>query len=109
MLSVSPCAVATLPPCHLDPLHPVIRYGSFTRQSGEIIPRFYCKACQRKFIGQERHAGSWYPARRVVEALTLYYNGQSFGNVKSTFFDLYSERISKETLWNWVMDFSRIG
>jgi len=98
-----------IPPCPSDESHTVVRFGTRERADGQVTQLFWCKQCERKFRAGEFYDGGRYPIRRIVETLTHYYNGQSYGNVAQTFNDLNREHISKKTLWQWVLGFSQLG
>jgi len=73
---------------------------------------FFCKDCRKRIPSLDPHHRLWYPFERVVESLTFYYNGQSFGNIMQTFDDLHREngrRITKPTIWRWVLNYSPLG
>ncbi|MGD0092065.1 MAG: DDE-type integrase/transposase/recombinase [Planctomycetota bacterium] len=94
--------------CSVNPSHNVIRYGKSPR--GEQF--FFCKDCGKRLADADPTHRMWYDFERVIEALTFYYNGQSFGNIMQTFDDLHREtgrRITKPTIWRWVLQYSPFG
>jgi len=90
--------------CPYDNSPDVVRYG---HQAG--LQMWLCKKCGRKFRGGGPVLyGMRYGTHRIGEALTLYYNGMSYRNVRNTFDDLTGQAIAKKTLWKWVIRFSAL-
>ncbi len=73
-------------------------------QNGEQY--YLCNSCGHRSTGKYTYPRQRYDKDTIVEAMTYYYNGMSYRNVSNTFDDLGTGKISKSTIWEWVMKYT---
>ncbi len=73
-------------------------------QNGEQY--YLCKKCGHRATGKDTYPHQRYDRDTIIQAMTYYYNGMSYGAVKNTFDDLEQLSISKATLWSWIMKYT---
>ena len=70
---------------------------------------YICKACGRKFSEIDTFPDMKFPKELIIKALTYYYNGMSLNNVSHTFNDTSNVYVSKPTIWNWIIKYSKLA
>ena len=69
---------------------------------------YICKKCGAKSSETEAFTKMKKPKENIVKALTYYYNGMSYKNIKHTFNDIYKINPSKSTIYRWLMKYSKM-
>jgi len=73
------------------------------------IQNYICKSCGRKFSEIDTFPNMKFPKELIVKAITYYYNGMSLKNICQTFDDIDKIYVSKVTIWNWVIKYSKMA
>ena len=81
-----------------------MRYGDY---SG--VRRYLCRSCGRKMADNRAWPGMRVPPEVIGTALTLFYEGFSFGNISRQIWRLFKIEPSKSTLYGWLMHCSRVA
>ena len=71
------------------------------------VQYYLCKNCRHRSTGIETFPHHRYSKDTITRALTYYYNGMSYKGVVNSFDDLDNIRLSKSTIWDWVIKFTR--
>jgi putative transposase len=82
----------------------VIKYGSYKN-----VPRYFCKACQRKFVSNDTIPKMQYSTSKIADALNMYYEGMSLGKIRRNFIQQHNDYISDVTFLKWVRRFSKLA
>lgn len=69
---------------------------------------YLCNKCGHRATGKDTFPKQKYDKRTIVEAMTYYYNGMSYGGIKNTFDDLGIAKVSTSTLWEWIMKYTNL-
>lgn len=75
-------------------------------QNGEQY--YLCNNCNHRATGKDTYPRQKYDKNTIKEAMTYYYNGMSYQGVRNTFDDLGVGKISKSTLWEWIMKYTNL-
>ena len=82
----------------------VIRYGSFKN-----IQRWWCKACQRKFAGNDALPGMKVADCQIGLAVGAYYDGLPIIGITREIFKKFGIFVSGSSVYKWVNKYSRMA
>jgi putative transposase len=82
----------------------VVRYGSY-----KGVPRYWCKACKRKFKADDTLFHMKTPANQVSSALSMYYEGMSINAIRRYLKQEYSNYPSSATIYEWIDKYTQIA
>ena len=81
-----------------------IRREGKRRKKLELVQIWYCRACDRTFSPQLAK-GKTYPLKIIVEALQLYYRGETRAQTSMQIQERFGVRIPARTLSTWLAEF----
>jgi len=87
--------------CHSDQ---VIKYGAY-----KGIPRFFCKACNRKFVSTDTIPKMQTPTKVIADSLNMHYEGMSLAEIRRNFIQQDGNHVSKVTPYNWEQRFTELA
>ena len=73
------------------------------------VQNYICKTCGKKSSEMDTYPRMKFPKELIVKALTYYYNGMSLKNISQTFDDLSGVYVSRPTIWNWIIKYSKVA
>jgi transposase-like protein len=82
----------------------VIKYGSY-----KDVPRFYCRACNRKFVSTDTIPKMQTPTKVIADSLNMHYEGMSYAEIRRNFIQQDSNYVSKVTPYNWEKRFTDLA
>jgi putative transposase len=82
----------------------VVRYGSY-----KGIPRYWCKACRRKFKADDTLFHMKTPANQVSSALSMYYEGMSINAIRRHLQQEYGNCPSSATIYEWIDKYTQVA
>lgn len=72
------------------------------------VQYYWCKACERKFAGNQALPGMRVPPDRIATALSLFYEGLSLQEIGRSVAQIYSDsQPSTSTVYEWVSRFTQ--
>ena len=71
-------------------------------------PKYLCKACNHQFLDNGCLPKMKFKHEVVAQALTWYFDGLSLFKVKRAIEETYGIHVSKLTIYNWVLRFSKL-
>jgi len=80
----------------------IIRFGTY-----EGAQRYYCKDCERKFTGADTLSKMQFTIDRVGAAVSMYYEGLSFNEIKRMLKQIYHCDVSDYGIYGWVERFTK--
>jgi putative transposase len=86
----------------------IIRYGRRYNKSG-TIDRYLCKTCGRRFTGKEGFQGRRSDPEKIALALDLYFRGMSLRQIAEHFHQVFSLKISHQTIYRWIVHYSKLA
>ncbi|XUX00555.1 MAG: DDE-type integrase/transposase/recombinase [Dehalogenimonas sp.] len=75
----------------------VVKWGAY-----KTVPRFYCKACNRKYKADGSLFHMKVPADHISSALNQYYTGMSIGDIALILKQEHDYLPSKRTIYRWI-------
>lgn len=82
----------------------VIKYGSY-----KGIPRYFCRACNRKFVSTDTIPKMQNPTKVIADSLNMHYEGMSLNEIRRNFIQQDGNYVSKVTPYNWEKRFSLLA
>jgi transposase-like protein len=82
----------------------VIKFGSY-----KGTPRYYCKACKRKFKADADNFHMKVPADYVSSALSMYYSGMSVNDICTTLKQEHNYNPSNSVVYKWIEKYTPIA
>ncbi len=82
----------------------VIKFGSY-----KGVPRFYCKACKRKFKGDSDSFHMKVPADYVSSALSMYYSGMSVNDIRTNLKQEHDYYPPKSSVYQWIEKYTKLA
>lgn len=73
------------------------------------VQYYWCKACKRKFAGNNALPGMRMPPDRIASAVNLFYEGLSLDEIRRTIEHDYGVKPSDSTVYEWVMRFTDVA
>lgn len=72
------------------------------------VQNYWCKACQRKFAGNQALPGMRFPPDRIATTLSLFYEGLSLQEIGRSVAQIYNDvQPSDSTIYEWVARFTQ--
>ncbi len=71
------------------------------------VQSYWCKACKRKFAGNEALPGMRTPPDQIAAAVSMFYEGLSLTEIQRELNQIYSYRPSDSTVYEWVVRFTK--
>lgn len=84
-----------------------IRREGKRRKKLELVQLWYCRACDRTFSPQIAK-GKTYPLKVILEALQLYYRGETRAQTSTQIQERFGIRIPARTLSTWLAEFRNL-
>jgi len=84
-----------------------IRREGKRRKKLEVVQLWYCRACDRTFSPQLAK-GKTYPLKVILEALQLYYRGETRAQTSTEIQERFGVRIPARTLSTWLAEFRNL-
>ena len=82
----------------------VIKFGSY-----KGVPRFYCKACRRKFKADNSLFHMKTRADYILNALSMHYSGMSVNDICTNLKQQYGYFPSKSVVYYWIDEYMPTG
>lgn len=82
----------------------VVKFGTY-----KGVQRYYCKACKRKFKGDDSLFHMRVPAEYISTALSMYYSGSSISDIRNTLKQEYGYYPSKHIVFEWVDKYTALA
>jgi len=82
----------------------VVKYGSY-----KGVQRYWCKACQRKFKGDDALFHMKVSPEHISTALSMYYSGSSISDIRNHLKQEHGYYPSKHVVFEWVDKFTSIA
>lgn len=82
----------------------VVKYGSY-----KGVPRYFCKACNRKFKGDDSLFHMKAAPEHISIALSMYYTGSSIDDIRDLLNQEYGYYPSKHVVFNWVDKYTSLA
>ena len=79
----------------------VVKYGSY-----KGVQRYWCKACERKFKGDDTLPGMKVSPEFISSALDMYYTGMSINDICEHFRNARGYHPSKSVVFGWIEKFT---
>lgn len=104
-LPMPPVYQEILPPkCKFCGGEAVVKYGSY-----KGIQRYWCKTCRRKFADNSALPGRRVPPEQVGAAVSMFYKGLSYQDIRQQMGQQYGLYPSKSTVYEWVTLYSKLA
>jgi putative transposase len=100
-----PSAIPECPKCRSED---VTSYGR-RQNKAEIVPRYMCKACGRRFTGREGFLRRRADPEKIALALDLYFRGLSLRKITDHFDQVHGLKISPSTVYEWIKRYSSMA
>ncbi|MBI4199861.1 MAG: IS6 family transposase [Chloroflexi bacterium] len=82
----------------------MVKYGSY-----KGVQRYWCKTCRRKFADNDALPGRRVPPEQVGAAVSMFYKGLSYQDIRQQMGQQYGFSPSKSTVYEWVTLYSRLA
>lgn len=82
----------------------LVRYGRYRG-----VQRYLCRDCGRKGADNDALPNMKVPPKVIGTALSMYYEGMSFGAIGRQLWQLFHIKPSKSTLYGWVVKYSKVA
>ncbi len=82
----------------------VVKYGSY-----KGVQRYYCKACKRKFKGDDSLFHMKVSSDYISTALSMYYSGSSISDIRNHLKQEHGYYPSKHVVFEWVDKFTSLA
>lgn len=82
----------------------VVKFGSY-----KGVPRYWCKACKRKFKGDSSPFHMRVPPDYISTALSMYYSGSSITDIRNHLKQEHGYYPSKHIVFEWVDKYTSIA
>ncbi|MDD5038700.1 MAG: DDE-type integrase/transposase/recombinase [Dehalococcoidales bacterium] len=82
----------------------VVKFGSY-----KGVPRYFCKACNRKFKGDDSLFHMKAAPEHISMALSMYYTGSSIDDIRDFLKQEFDYYPSKNVVFNWVDKYTSIA
>ncbi len=82
----------------------IVKFGSY-----KGVPRYWCKACKRKFKADEDVFHMKVPAEYVNRAVGEYYAGLSINDIRNLLKQDYGYYPSKSVVWKWIIKYTDLA
>ncbi len=80
----------------------VVKFGTYKN-----IQRYWCKTCRRKFADNQAMPNRRVPPEQVGAAISMFFKGLSYEDVRQEMKNVYGFSPSKSTLYKWVTQYSK--
>lgn len=94
-------------------LNPICKYcqSPSVIKWGQVngIPRFFCKACQRKFVSPDTIPMMQTPTKVIADCLNMYYEGMSLNDIRRNLIQQDQNFVSTGSIYNWVCRFTDLA
>lgn len=80
----------------------IVRYGYYMS-----IQRWFCKACNRKFVQNDAPPKMRTPAVQIASALSMFYEGMSLNTIRRHLEQAFHNFPSDSTVYDWVIRFTK--
>jgi len=75
----------------------VVKFGGY-----KGVPRFYCKACKRKFKADDDNFHGKIPSNYVSSALSMYYTGMAVNDIRTNLKQEHGYYPSQSVIYKWI-------
>ena len=96
------------PKCENCQSSDIIHYGKRHNKSG-TISRYLCKSCGHRFTGRDGFQRRRAEPEKIALALDLYFRGMSLRQIVEHFNQVYSLKISHQTVYRWLVHYSKLA
>jgi putative transposase len=79
----------------------VVRFGKL-----DGVQRYWCKACKRKFIPDDRLFRMKTPANQVSSALSMFYEGMSINAIRRHLLQEHQNFPSSKSVYEWIQKYT---
>jgi len=86
----------------------VIENGKRHNKSG-VITRYLCKTCGFRFTGKDGFQRRRSEPEKIALALDLYFRGMSLRQIVEHFQQVYTLKVSHQTIYNWITHYSMLA
>ncbi len=86
----------------------VVKRGFFQTKINGKLQRYYCKACNRKFIPQNAFYRMRNNPIKVTQAIDLFYRGVSTRKVQEHLGVFYPHNASNVSIYKWIVKYSQM-
>ncbi len=80
----------------------VVKFGNY-----KAVQRYWCKSCKRKFKGDSSIFHMKVPAEYVNYAVSMYYSGMSFNDIRNALRQEHGYYPSKSVIYGWVEKYAK--
>jgi transposase-like protein len=96
------------PKCEKCQSSDVVGNGKRYNKSG-VIKRYLCKTCGHQFTGKDGFKRRRSEPEKIALALDLYFRGMSLRQIVEHFSQVYSLKISHQTIYRWIVHYSKLA
>lgn len=91
----------TNPVCKYCDSKAVVKFGTY-----KGVQRYWCKACNRKFKGDDTLFHMKVPPEQISAALSMYYSGMSINEIRTHFKQENGSYPSSKSVYGWIQKYT---
>ena len=100
----TPVQTSLPPQCKFCGSRRLVRYGRYN-----LVQRWFCKECQRKFVDNHAPPGLRTPAVQIASALSMFYEGMSLNTIRRHLEQAFHNLPSDSTVYQWIVKYTKMA